>query len=179
MSLERTQAPDPYRFLPRVDSFVVVSDDVEEGSTLDSDHVHHSGGGGNTSPHLRWSGFPEETKSFAVTVFDPDAPTASGWWHWQVIDIPVEVTELPRGAGDADGASLPAGAVQMRNDYGDPGFGGAGPPPGDPAHRYFFVVHALDVDRLDLDPDTPAAIVGFHLTAHALARATLVGTYAQ
>ncbi len=176
MDLTRPQAPDPYDFLPPVPTFDVRSEDVSPGEVLSLDHVYGGAGGHDISPHLAWAGFPAATRSFAVTVFDPDAPTASGWWHWQVIDVPAAVTELPRGAGRPDGALLPAGAVQMRNDYGDRGFGGAGPPPGDVLHHYYFVVHALD-DTLRLAPDTTNAVVGFHLTAHALGRATIVGTY--
>lgn len=179
MSLERAQAPNPYDFLPSVPEFTLTSTDLVPDDRLDLAHVYPGAGGDNVSPHLQWTGFPQGTRSFAVTVFDPDAPTGSGWWHWQVINIGTEVTELPRGAGDPDGKSLPPGAVQMRNDYGEPGFGGAGPPPGDVGHRYFFVVHALDTDHLDLGPDTTPAVVGFHLTAHALARATLVNTYSH
>ena len=177
MRLDRQQAPNPYDHLPPVPSFDLVSDDLTHGERLDVRHVHDSGGGGNQSPHVAWSGFPTATRAFAVTCFDPDAPTVCGWWHWQVINIPVETTELPRNAGAPDSRLLPASAVQMRNDYGEPGFGGAGPPPGDMPHRYFFVVHALDTDMLDLGPGTTNAVVGFHLTAHALARATLVCTY--
>lgn len=179
MSLERTAPPDPYDHLPPRPSFVVVSDDISAGEALDLAQVHHSAGGGNESPQLSWSGFPPETKSFAVTILDPDAPTGSGWWHWQVVDIPADVTQLATGVGTPDGRQLPPGAVQMRNDYGEQGFGGAGPPPGDMPHRYFVVVHALDTEALGLGPDTPNAIVGFHLSAHALARATLMGTYSH
>lgn len=179
MNLERTRSPNPYDFLPAVPSFSLTSDDLAPDAELDLLHVHHSGSGSNLSPHLRWSGYPEGTRSFAVTVFDPDAPTGCGWWHWQVVDLPADVTELPRGAGAADGSLLPSGAVQMRNDYGDFGFGGAGPPPGDMPHRYFFVVHALPVESLALAPDTTNAVVGFTLSVQALGRATLVNTYAQ
>lgn len=179
MNLERTRGPNPYDFLPPVPSFTLTSDDLAPDAALDLAHVHHSGAGENLSPHLRWSGFPDETRSFAVTVFDPDAPTGCGWWHWQVVNLPVSVTELPRGAGAAEGVLLPTSAVQMRNDYGDFGFGGAGPPAGDMPHRYFFVVHALPVESLDLSPDTPNAVVGFNLSVQALGRATLVNTYAH
>lgn len=179
MRLERQQAPDPYEYLPEVPTFTVTSSDVLHGEPLDRAQVHHSAAGGNQSPQLQWSGFPPATKSFAVTCFDPDAPTGSGWWHWAVANIPADVTELPRNAGSADGSTLPAGAVQFRNDYGDFGFGGAGPPPGDMPHRYFFVVHALDVEHLDLPAGTPLAVVGFHLTAHAIGRASIVGIFAH
>ncbi|MFN8126296.1 MAG: YbhB/YbcL family Raf kinase inhibitor-like protein [Candidatus Nanopelagicales bacterium] len=177
MHLHRRRPPNPYDYLPDVPSFTVTSPDITHESRLHLPQVHTGGGGDNTSPDLSWSGYPAETKSFAVTVFDPDAPTLCGWWHWQVVDIPADITHLERGAGD--GTGLPAQAVQMRNDYGDPGFGGAGPPPGDADHRYYFVVHALDVEQLGLGPDTTNAVVGFHLTAHALARATIVCTYSH
>lgn len=174
--LARQRPPDPYECLPPLPSFTLGSEDVVEGAKLSLDQVHDSAGGGNISPHLSWSGFPPETQSFAVTCFDPDAPTGSGWWHWQVVDIPNDVTELPSGAS-ADEKLLPHSAIQLRNDYGSFGFGGAGPPPGDHAHRYYWAVTALDVPKLGLDPDTPAAIVGFNLTAHGIARAVIVTTY--
>lgn len=177
MRLHRTPPPSPYDHLPAVASFDVTSEDLLDGAPIDIRHVHDSAGGGNTSPQLSWSGFPPQTQSFAITCFDPDAPTASGWWHWLVADIPAEVTSLPRGAGAPDGSGLPQGAVQFRTDYGSHGYQGSAPPPGDHPHRYYFVVHALDVPALGLSADTPAAIVGFHLTAHALARGAIMATY--
>ncbi len=179
MRLHRRRAPNPYDYLPEVPSFDLTSTNITHESRLHLPQVHPSAGGDNVSPQLSWSGFPAETRSFAVTVYDPDAPTACGWWHWQVVDIPADVTELPEGAGAPDGPGMPSAAVQMRNDYGDPGFGGAGPPPSDADHRYYFVVHALDTETLGLGPDTTNAVVGFHLTAHTLARATVVCTYSH
>lgn len=171
MNLERTPPPSPYDHLPAVPSFTVTSEDFAEGDLLDKAHAHDSAGGDNLSPQLSWSDFPAQTKSFAITCFDPDAPTGSGWWHWLVADIPVEVTSLARGA------KPPAPAVEFRTDYGSHGYQGSAPPPGDYPHRYYFAVHALDVPSLGLGPDTPAAVVGFHLTAHALGRAVLMGRY--
>jgi Raf kinase inhibitor-like YbhB/YbcL family protein len=172
---------NPYDHLPQVASFTVTSSDCAHGQPLDMPLVSGvmGAGGEDRSPQLSWSGFPEGTKSFAVTVYDPDAPTASGFWHWAVANIPASVTELPSGAGDKDDPKLPEGAVQLRNDGGFAGFVGAAPPSGHGAHRYFIVVHAVDTDALDVDADTAPAVLGFNLFFHTLGRATLVATYEQ
>lgn len=171
MSLERPVAPDPYELLPSVPSFAIASDDLTDGAPLDTKFVHPSAGGENVSPQLRWSDFPEGTSGFAVTCFDPDAPTGSGFWHWVLVNLPGSSAELARGAGSGEG--LPDGAFHVRNDFGERGYGGPAPPAGDGDHRYVFAVHALDVDRLDLTDDASPAYVGFNLTFHTLARATI------
>lgn len=171
MSLDRAIAEDPYAKLASVGTFSVTSDDVSDGQPLKDDQVADSG---NTSPHLSWSGFPEETKSFVVTCFDPDAPTPSGFWHWIAVDLPADVTELATGAA-TDG--LPGSAFHVRNDTGEQTFSGAAPPEGDHVHRYYFVVHAVSEDTLGVDPGVSPAVVSFNLAFKTLARAQVVGTY--
>jgi len=171
--------PLPYDHMPEVPSFEVRSDDVADGEMMSENHVFDDWGmtGGNISPSLSWSGFPAETKSFAVTAFDPDAPTGSGFWHWIVLDIPASVTELDRNAAGTDGDGLPEGAFHVRNDYGAKDFGGAAPPAGDPPHRYVFAVHALDVDTLGVDDEISPAVAGFNLRFHTMARGLLIPVY--
>ena len=175
MSLQRPQAPDPYDLLPEKPSFTLESDEVKDGELMDKSFVAAmAGGDSDHSPHLRWSGFPEETKSFAITCFDPDAPTGSGFWHWSVFNLPADTTELPAGASP-DG--LPDGAVEVRNDYGESGYGGAAPPGGDIAHRYVYTVFAVDEETLDIPQEASPAYVGFNLTFHTLARAAIRPTF--
>jgi Raf kinase inhibitor-like YbhB/YbcL family protein len=172
------RAPLPYDFLPPVPSFRVTSDDVADGQQMSNNQVYNSFGmtGENISPQLSWSGFPAETKSFAVTCYDPDAPTGSGFWHWLAIDIPATVTSLPSGAGGASGG-LPAGAFHVRNDYGTKDFGGAAPPQGDPPHRYVFAVHAVDSEKLGIDSDVSPAVAGFNLRFHTIGRGLIIPVY--
>jgi Raf kinase inhibitor-like YbhB/YbcL family protein len=171
---EPKRAPLPHDFHPEVPSFTVVSEDLAPGGVLADAQVFAAG---NTSPQLRWEGFPPETKSFTVTCYDPDAPTGSGFWHWVVFDIPGSVTELPVGAGSGGFEGLPEGAIQARNDYGSKEFGGAAPPPGDGSHRYVFTVYAVDTEKLGPDAGASPAVVGFNLRFHTIARAQLIGEY--
>jgi hypothetical protein len=135
--------------------------------------------GKNISPHLKWTNAPAATKSFAVTVYDPDAPTGSGWWHWVIFNIPSAVTELREDAGNVKKNVSPKGSVQSVTDFGGPGFGGPCPPPGDKPHRYIFTVHALDVAKLELNEKSQPAMVGFLLNQHTVAKASLISYYGR
>jgi Raf kinase inhibitor-like YbhB/YbcL family protein len=168
MDLERPIAPEPYSLLPRVPSFNLHSVDVTSGVRMDDRHA-----AGNLSPQLSWDGFPDGTKSFLVSCFDPDAPTPAGFWHWTVVDVPAGVTSLERGA------DAPAGATTLRNDLGAAEFTGAAPPPGDHTHRYIFAVHALDVETLGLPAEASPTVAAFSSLGHVLARATLSPTYSR
>ncbi|WP_020663870.1 YbhB/YbcL family Raf kinase inhibitor-like protein [Amycolatopsis benzoatilytica] len=173
------QPPNPYDYLPSVPAFTLRSTDIADGETLAQPHLSgiFGAGGEDRSPQLSWEGFPEGTRSFAVTMYDPDAPTASGFWHWAVFNIPASVTSLASGAGDAEGSGLPEGAVTLKGDGGVKQFLGAAPPPGHGPHRYFVVVHALDVETLEVPEDATPAFLGFNLFGHTLGRATLVPVY--
>jgi len=170
---------NPYDFLPKLPGFTLTSADITDSQPLKMAQVSGlmGAGGEDVSPQLSWSGFPEATRSFAVTVYDPDAPTASGFWHWAVYNLPDTVTELPAGVGD--GSLLPGDAQTLVNDAGMRRYVGAAPPPGHGHHRYFVAVHALDVERLDLTEDDSPAYLGFNLFMHAIARAVIYGTYEQ
>ena len=170
------QSHDPYEALPQVPAFTVTSADFANMGPLPL--PQYSGkmgipGGQDESPQLSWSGAPEDTRSFAVTLFDPDAPTGSGFWHWAAFNIPAAVATLPAGAANCGG--LPPGTVELVNDAGFRGFVGAAPPAGHGPHRYMLVVHAVDVESLDVPADASPAALGFALFTHTLARARIVG----
>jgi len=161
--------------------FKLASPTIKPGSTLTDAQVFNGFGcsGKNISPALEWSGVPKGTKSFAITVYDPDAPTGSGWWHWVVYNIPASATKLAEGAGTADGKGLPAGSVQANNDFGAPGFGGACPPPGDKPHRYIFTIYALKSDKLDIPAGGTAALVGYMIHGDMLGSASFTARYGR
>lgn len=161
--------------------FTLKSPELAPGGRLESRHVFNGFGcsGGNVSPALAWSAAPAGTRSFALTVYDPDAPTGSGWWHWVMFDIPATVAQLPAGAGDPAGGKAPKGAVQTTTDFGRPGFGGPCPPAGDKPHRYVFTLFALKVDKLGVDPSATAAMVGFMLNANAIQKASFTVYYGR
>jgi Raf kinase inhibitor-like YbhB/YbcL family protein len=173
--------PLPYEFLPDVQKFVLTSADIEDRKQLPRSQVSGlmDAGGEDISPQLAWSGFPAATRSFALTVFDPDAPTASGFWHWAVYNLPPDVTELAAGAGSPDSTALPSEAVTLRNDAGMRRYLGAAPPQGHGDHRYIFAVHALDCSELELPEDATPAYLGFNLFFHTIGRALLVPVYGR
>lgn len=152
--------------------FTLSSSDIEEGKELALKHVFNGFGckGGNISPNLSWSKAPEGTKSFAITMYDPDAPTGSGWWHWAVINIPSNVSDLDK--------SLPQGAIAVKNDFGQSSYGGACPPPGN-VHRYIFTVHALDTTKIDVKLSATNAYVRFLINAHEISKASITAIYTR
>jgi Raf kinase inhibitor-like YbhB/YbcL family protein len=164
-----------YDQIAAVPAFSVTSTDVKDGEVLPTAQVSgiFGAGGTDTSPQLSWSGLPDGTKSFAVTVYDPTAPTASGFWHWAVANIPASVTELAADAGDGEASSLPKGALQLNNDASLKRYLGAAPPAGSGKHNYYIAVHAVDVEKLDLPENATPAFLGFNLSGHTLARAVI------
>jgi len=163
------------------ETFTLTSPEIKSGERLPSAQVFEGFGcdGGNQSPALSWKGAPKDTKSYALTLYDPDAPTGSGWWHWVIFNIPAEIHSLDSGAGDAKAGKTPKGSVQSETDFGAVGFGGACPPEGDKPHRYQFTVYALDVEELPLKKDASGAMVGFYLNQHTLTQARLEATYSR
>ena len=158
-------------------SFKLTSTDVQAGKTIGDDFIFNSFGcsGKNLSPELKWTGAPADTKSFAITVYDPDAPTGSGFWHWVAFNIPASTTEI---AQNASATGMPAGTIQSRTDFGRPGYGGPCPPAGDKPHRYIFTVYALK-DNLQADENASGAFVGFNIHANVLASAKLQAKYGR
>ena len=163
------------------DPFALQSAEIKPNATIGEAQVFKGFGcaGGNVSPSLSWKNAPAGTKSFAVTVYDPDAPTGSGWWHWVMFNIPASVMALPAGAGNLDTGQAPKGAVQSRTDFGKPGYGGPCPPKGNKPHRYVFTVYALQADAIDADANSSAALVGFMLNANKIGEANFTGLYGR
>lgn len=155
------------------------SDDIANGELMSKAQEFNGFGcsGADMSPHLQWSDVPQGTKSFALTVYDPDAPTGSGWWHWQLVNIPANVAELAANAGHPKHALAPAGSQHVANDYGIAGFGGACPPQGHGIHHYRFTLHALSVESLDLPPNASGALAGYLINANSIAQATIEALY--
>jgi hypothetical protein len=161
--------------------FKLSSPDIKAGGTIPASFEFNGFGctGENKSPVLDWKDAPQGTKSFAVTVYDPDAPTGSGWWHWMAYNIPATVNHLASDAGQVDGHLLPAGSVQNRNDYGVAAWGGTCPPPGDKPHHYIFTVYALKLDRLMLPADATAALAGYMIHGNVIGKASFTATYGR
>lgn len=173
---------DLFAKLSKAASFQVTSTDVTDGQPFALDQFSGMSGvkyGKDLSPQLSWHGAPKGTKSYAVTVYDPDAPTGSGFWHWAVANIPASVTELKTGAGDHMGLELPESAIQLQNDASFAGFMGAAPPHGHGIHRYIIVIHALDIEDIGVSINSTPAALGFQMFSHTLGRAVLTGTAEQ
>lgn len=168
---------DPYQYLTKVPSFTVSSKTVGDNAALPKPQwsgVFKVPGGQDISPQLTWTGFPAQTKSFVVSMYDPQAPTGSGFWHWVVADIPAGTTSLPEGAGIPDSKALGAGAFQLAGDAGAARYIGAAPPAGSGVHNYYITVTALDVDKSGITPTASPALLGFTIGGHTIARATLI-----
>lgn len=152
---------------------------ITNGETLPLAQVYDQGdyNGGNRSPALQWANAPKDTKSFAISAYDPDAPTGSGFWHWYVINLPADCHALPENAGNPQQPNLPTGARQMNNDIAEKGFVGAFPPKGDQPHRYIFTVYALSIETLDLPANATTAFAGFNVKANTIAEASLTACY--
>jgi hypothetical protein len=167
--------------LAQAAGFSLMSPEIKAGAMMPKSFEFNGFGcsGENKSPALKWAGAPAGTKSFALTVYDPDAPTGSGWWHWVVVNIPASVMELAANAGAVGGANLPAGASNVKVDFGFAGWGGTCPPQGDKAHRYIFTVYALKTDKLDLPADATSALAGFMINANKLGKATFTAKYGR
>jgi Raf kinase inhibitor-like YbhB/YbcL family protein len=161
-------------------AFEITSPDVSEGGTMKMEQIANGFGctGGGLSPALSWKDVPEGTKSFAISMYDPDAPSGSGFWHWVAFDIPATTTSLAAGAGNPDGKSMPEGTIQSGADANVPGYVGACPPPGAP-HHYIITLKALKVDKLGLDTNASGAMVGFMTNANKLGEATITATYGR
>jgi Raf kinase inhibitor-like YbhB/YbcL family protein len=160
-------------------TFTLRSSDVGGQATMKQVFNGFGCSGENISPQLGWDHAPEGTKSFALTMYDPDAPTGSGWWHWLVFNIPATATQLPSNAGNVSAGLAPAGAIQSMTDFGRPGYGGPCPPPGDGPHMYLITVYALKVDKLDLDQKASPAMVGFNINANTIEKASIVMYYGR
>ena len=168
--------------IAHADGFTLESTDIKPDGTIKKEQLFNGFGcsGDNISPSLSWQGAPANTKSFALLVHDPDAPTGgSGWWHWVVINIPASADKLDRGAGKSDGSALLAGASQIPTDFGNPGWGGPCPPVGSKPHHYNFTLHALKVEKIDLPQGATAALAGFMVNSNSLAKATLTGVFSR
>jgi Raf kinase inhibitor-like YbhB/YbcL family protein len=160
-------------------TFTLTSTDLKDGAFADAQVLNTFGcSGDNVSPQLSWTNAPAGTKSFVLTMFDPDAPTGSGFWHWVVVNIPASTSALPNGASK-DATKLPVGSLETRTDLGAPGYGGPCPPARDKPHRYVFTLHALKVEKLDVDLQTSAALVGFNVHMEEIGQATLTARYGR
>ncbi len=160
-------------------SLTLSSNDIAAGEYMSKKHEYNGFGctGEDLSPHLTWSNAPKGTKSYAITAYDPDAPTGSGWWHWQVVNIPANVTELASGAGSSKTNLAPKGSMQIESDYGTRGFGGACPPKGHGVHHYRFTVHALSVEHLALPENASGALAGYMINANTIESSTIEALY--
>lgn len=167
---------DPYTNLAKLPKFELTGKSMQDGAQLPLTQIGPSHGGQGLSPQLSWRDFPDNTKSFAVTVFDPDAPVPGGFWHWAVYDIPANITSLDEGAGNGK-APLPLGVITLHNDRSSADYIGAAPPAGTGKHRYYFVVYALNIEKIDIPNNSTPTFLSFNLLKHAIAWASMVCTY--